>query len=109
MSFAMINARKTPAGITRQDLIDGKTFTYSGHFMRIAHKEVKYNAELRKDIEILKKWHYQRGEYLVSADKDDKWLVTGMMEDKFYVFQPSFGKVCILYKECELVEEEAVI
>lgn len=91
--------------MTRQDILDGKVFTYHGHFRRISHKGFKYVPESNSEVEVFKEWSFNASRGKMSTVEGDSWWIDDLLDDKMYAYSQGFGKIPILYKECRLVEE----
>lgn len=90
--------------MTKEDILEGKPFTYHGHFRRISHKGFKYIQATNTEIEVFKEWTFNAGTGKMSTVEGDHWWIDELLADKMYAFSTGFGKVPILYKECRLVE-----
>ncbi|MHB8209129.1 hypothetical protein [Mucilaginibacter sp.] len=78
--------------MNKQQLLAGQWFNYKGHFQRIAKEP----------------WRYEPArENLINKKATEYWFIEDVLEDKFYVRHPNFGKFSILYKECEVIQEVA--
>jgi hypothetical protein len=74
--------------MTKEDLLTGKPFIYTGHFTRLNDLALEYNPSTE----------------VISDKVEFSYAAKAITDNGFIAHNTSFGNIIILYTECKLKE-----